>query len=49
MEAQRQYGIGFNFVPWGEVIEQGATNIIIVKKNSVICYIKKKTFINCLK
>ena len=33
VEARRQYGIGFNVVPWGDVIEKGATNIIIVKKN----------------
>ena len=45
-EARRQYGIGFNFVPWGDVIEKGATNIIIVKKNSVICLKKQKTFMN---
>ena len=42
MEARRQYGIGFNFVPWGDVIEKGATNSIIVKKNSVICLKKKQ-------
>ena len=32
MEARRQYGIGFNFVPWGDVIEKGATNIVKVFK-----------------
>ena len=37
------YGIGFNFVPRGDVIEKGATNIIIVKKNSVVCLKKKIT------
>ena len=42
VEARRQYGIGFNFVPWGDIIKKGATDIIIVKKNS--CYMfEKKT------
>ena len=35
MEARREDEIGFNFVLWGDVIEKGATNIIIVKKNFV--------------
>ena len=42
VEALRQYGIGFNVVPWGDIIEKGAINIIIVKKNSVICSKKKQ-------
>ena len=46
VEARRQYWIGFNCVPWGDIIEEGATNIIIVKKNSVICLEKKKNFMN---
>ena len=39
------YWIGFKFVPWGDVIETGATNIIIVKKNFITC-LKKATFMN---
>ena len=42
MEARRQYGIGFNFVPWGDVIEKGETNVIIVKKTFVVCLEKNK-------
>ena len=41
----RQYLIGFNFVAWGDIVEKGATNIIIVKKNSVI-WLRKTTFMN---
>ena len=33
---KRQYGIGFNFVPWGDVIEKGETNVIIVKKKPML-------------
>ena len=45
MEVRRQYGIGFNFVPWGDVIEKGEINVITVKKTSVVC-LKKTTFMN---
>ena len=49
MEARRQYGIGFNVVPMGDVIEKGETNVNIVKtKTSVVC-LKKKTLYYWLK
>ena len=53
MEARRQYGIGFKFVPWGDVIEKEETNVIIVKKNLCCLFEKKPTnlyeSINCIK
>ena len=42
MEARRQYGIGLNVVPWGDVIEKGETNVIIVKQNLCCLFEKKK-------
>ena len=34
----RQYGIGFNFVPWGNVVEKGETNV----KNPLLFVWKKQ-------
>ena len=41
MEARRQYGIGFNFVPWGDVIEKGETNKYNCKEK--LCNMFEKT------
>ena len=50
VEARRQYGIGFNFVPWGDVIEKGATNIYYFKEKLCNMFEKNSLYdwINCI-